>query len=148
MNISMLPIGILHIPFSVTEGMPIQSARTNLPGSAELLPQFAEGLEGVEEFSHLYLLYVFDRAKAPANLKVKPFLDDREHGIFATRFPLRPNLLGISVVRLIRREGNILHFLGADMLDGTPLLDVKPYIPEFDVFEVDKTGWYQHRAYL
>lgn len=148
MEITMHAIGTLHTPFRVTEGMPIQSARTNLPGCAELLPQYADGLEGVEEFSHLYLLYAFHLAEPPASLKVKPFLDDQEHGIFATRFPRRPNPLGISVVRLVNRDGNTLHFLGADMLDGTPLLDVKPYIPEFDIFNVDKTGWYQRRAFF
>lgn len=148
MEICLQPVGILHTPFRVTEGMPVQSARSGLPGSAEIFPLYAGGLEGVEEFSHLYLIYAFHRSQPPASLKVTPFLDNREHGVFATRFPHRPNPLGISVVRLINREDNLLYFIGADMLDGTPLLDIKPYIPEFDVFEVEKTGWYQRRAYL
>jgi tRNA-Thr(GGU) m(6)t(6)A37 methyltransferase TsaA len=147
MEISYQVIGTLHTPFQVPEGLPVQSARSNLPGSAELFPQYVAGLEGVDEFSNLYLLYAFHRTQPPDNLKIKPFLDDREHGVFATRFPRRPNLLGLSVVRLVSCEGNTLHFLGADMLDGTPLLDIKPYIPEFDHFEVEKIGWYQHRAY-
>lgn len=141
------PIGVLHTPFRVTEGMPIQSARSVMPGSAEIDSQYAPGLDGVEEFSHLYLIYLLHRAEPASSLKVTPFLDDREHGVFATRFPRRPNPLGISVVRLVERDGNTLHFLGADMLDGTPLLDIKPYIPEFDVFDVEKCGWYQRRAY-
>ena len=146
-EITLQPIGVLHTPFRVTEGMPIQSARSNIPGSAEVFEPFSAGLEGIEEFSHLYLIYRLHRVDAPVSLMVTPFLDKREHGVFATRFPRRPNLLGISVVRLISRDGNTLHFIGADMLDGTPLLDIKPYIPEFDVFEVEKSGWYEHRAY-
>lgn len=146
-EITLQPIGVLHTPFRVTEGMPIQSARSNIPGSAEVFEPFSAGLEGIEEFSHLYLIYRLHRVEAPVNLKVTPFLDKREHGVFATRFPRRPNLLGISVVRLVSRDGNLLHFIGADMLDGTPLLDIKPYIPEFDVFDVEKSGWYERRAY-
>lgn len=146
-EITLQPIGVLNTPFRVTEGMPIQSARSNMPGSAEVYEPFSAGLEGIEEFSHLYLIYRLHRVEAPVSLKVTPFLDKGEHGVFATRFPRRPNLLGISVVRLVSRDGNILHFIGADMLDGTPLLDIKPYIPEFDVFEVEKSGWYEHRAY-
>lgn len=146
-EITLQPIGVLHTPFRVTEGMPIQSARSNIPGSAEVFEPFSAGLEGIEEFSHLYLIYRLHRVDAPVSLMVTPFLDKREHGVFATRFPRRPNLLGISVVRLVSRDGNLLHFIGADMLDGTPLLDIKPYIPEFDVFEVEKSGWYEHRAY-
>ena len=146
-EIILQPIGVLHTPFRVTEGMPIQSARSDMPGSAEVYEPFAAGLEGIEEFSHLYLIYRLHRVEAPVNLRVKPFLDNREHGVFATRFPRRPNLLGISVVRLVERSGSSLHFIGADMLDGTPLLDIKPYIPEFDVFDVEKSGWYERRAY-
>ncbi len=146
-EITLQPIGVLHTPFRVTEGMPIQSARSNLSGSAEVYEPFAAGLEGIEEFSHIYLIYRLHRVETPPSLKVTPFLDNREHGVFATRFPRRPNALGISVVRLVSRDGQTLHFIGADMLDGTPLLDIKPYIPEFDVFEVEKSGWYKRRAY-
>ena len=146
-EIILQPIGVLHTPFRVTEGMPIQSARSNLRGSAEVFTPFAAGLDGIEEFSHFYLIYQLHRAEPPVSLRVTPFLDNREHGVFATRFPRRPNLLGISVVRLIERNEDSLHFIGADMLDGTPLLDIKPYIPEFDVFEVEKSGWYKRRAY-
>lgn len=147
MEITLKPIGILHTPFTTTAGMPIQSARSDLPGSAELFPEFVAGLEGVEEFSHLYLLYAFHQSMPPDSLRVRPFLDDHEHGIFATRFPRRPNPLGISIVRVVSCADGTLHFRGADMLNETPLLDIKPYIPEFDVFAVTKSGWYAHRAF-
>jgi tRNA (adenine37-N6)-methyltransferase len=147
MKYSFEPIGIIHTPFIEKEKTPIQSARSDAAGWAEVFPEYGEGLEGVEEFSHLYLFYVLDRSPGNAPLKVQPFLDDQLHGIFATRFPVRPNPLGISVVRLTARNGNKLSFDGADMLDGTPLLDIKPYIPEFDIFNVEKIGWYQNRKH-
>lgn len=147
MEISMNPIGIIHTPFIDKSGMPIQSSRSGAVGTAEIFPQFMEGLDGVEEFSHIYLLYGFHLSGTDISLKVRPFLDDKTHGIFATRYPYRPNPLGLSIVRLTGREGNLLHFTGADMLDGTPLLDIKPYIPEFDIFNVEKIGWYQNRKY-
>jgi tRNA-Thr(GGU) m(6)t(6)A37 methyltransferase TsaA len=126
---------------------PIQSSRSDIAGTVEVFPQYMEGLDGIEDFSHIYLLYYFHQSEKDFLLKVQPFLDDLEHGIFTTRFPSRPNPIGFSVVRLTGRHGNELQFLGADMLDGTPLLDIKPYIPEFDVFTVEKTGWYQHRKH-
>jgi tRNA (adenine37-N6)-methyltransferase len=147
MEITMKPIGVIHTPFYEKDNTPIQSSRSDTPGTVELFPQFAEGLEGVEEFSHLFLVYTFHRASDPVLLKVKPFLDDRVHGVFATRYPIRPNSIGLSVVRLIRREENLLEFLGADMLDGTPLLDIKPYLPDFDIYSVSKIGWYADRAH-
>ena len=147
MQISFKPIGLIHTPYNETDGMPIQSVRSETAGTVEVYPEYGDGLDGVESFSHLYLLYAFHRAE-PANvLKVTPFLDDREHGIFACRYPLRPNPLGISVVRLTARRKNCLDFLGADMLNGTPLLDIKPYIPEFDIHEPSQIGWYARRAH-
>ncbi len=113
----------------------------------EVFPEYLEGLEDIEEFSHLILVYVFHRALAQVALKVKPFLDDRRHGVFATRYPNRPNSLGLSVVRLVNRKENELEILGADMLDGTPLLDIKPYVPDFDIHSVSKIGWYANRAH-
>jgi tRNA-Thr(GGU) m(6)t(6)A37 methyltransferase TsaA len=147
MQISFTPIGLIHTPFDKTDGMPIQSARSGTAGTVEIFPDYADGLDGVEEFSHVYLLYAFHQAEPAATLKVTPFLDDQEHGIFACRYPRRPNPLGLSVVRLTARRGNRLDFLGADMLNCTPLLDIKPYIPEFDHHEVAKTGWYAARAH-
>jgi tRNA-Thr(GGU) m(6)t(6)A37 methyltransferase TsaA len=143
----MKPIGVIHTPVNGKEDTPIQSSRSDIPGIVEVFPQFAEGLDGVEGFSHLYLLYQFHRSHQQTPLKVQPFLDDKLHGIFATRFPARPNLLGISVVKVIGLEGNMIHFQGADMWDGTLLLDIKPYVPDFDIHSASKIGWYANRAH-
>jgi tRNA-Thr(GGU) m(6)t(6)A37 methyltransferase TsaA len=147
MEIMMKAIGVIHTPLFDKKDTPIQSSRSDIAGTVEVFPQYLEGLDGIEEFSHIYLLYGFHRSEPEISLKVQPFLDDQLHGIFATRYPCRPNPLGISVVQLTERRENILYFKGADMLDGTPLFDIKPYIPEFDIFAVDKTGWYQHRKH-
>lgn len=147
MDFSYRTIGIIHTPFQQKENVPIQSKRSNFTGRVEVFPQFSEGLEGIEDFSHIYLLYRFHRSEPSNSLKVKPFLDDQQHGVFTTRYPYRPNPLGISVVQIIERQGNMLSFIGADMLDETPLLDIKPYIPDFDYFQVEKIGWYQTRKY-
>ncbi|HEX2979219.1 MAG TPA: tRNA (N6-threonylcarbamoyladenosine(37)-N6)-methyltransferase TrmO [Anaerolineaceae bacterium] len=139
------PIGVIHTPFTEKTATPIQAARSDTRGWVEVAAEYADGLCGVEDFSHLYLIYAF-HASQGYQLQVEPFLDDRLHGLFATRFPYRPNPIGLSVVRLVQRAGCRLDFEGADMLDGTPLLDIKPYIPEFDHFEVTQTGWYANRA--
>ena len=146
MEFSFKPIGVIHTPFQIPGETPIQAIRSTAEGSVEVNPEYSEGLEGVEEFSHLILFYVFDRSSNEIQLKVKPFLDDQVHGIFATRYPQRPNPIGISVVQLIEREGNLLKVRGVDMLDKTPLLDIKPYIPDFDVHITQKNGWFDHRA--
>lgn len=143
----MRAIGVIHTPFHEKSETPIQSSRSEYAGTVEVYPEYLEGVEGIEDFSHLYLIYELHLAAPLESLRVQPFLDDHLHGVFATRYPMRPNPLGISVIRLVRRQENWLHFIGADMLDGTPLLDIKPYIPEFDVFSVEKTGWYQHRKH-
>jgi tRNA-Thr(GGU) m(6)t(6)A37 methyltransferase TsaA len=147
MEIMMKPIGVIHTPLIEKRDAPIQSSRSDIAGTVEVFPQYLEGLDGIEAFSHIYLLWVFHRSEQKISLKVKPFLDDQVHGVFATRHPCRPNPIGLSVVQLTGRQENLLCFKGADMLDGTPLLDIKPYIPEFDIFAVEKTGWYQHRKH-
>lgn len=147
MEIIMKAIGVIHTPLIEKSDAPIQSSRSDITGTVEVFPQYLEGLEGIEDFSHIYLLYEFHQAKSEVSLKVQPFLDDQLHGIFATRYPCRPNPLGLSVVQLIRKQKNSLYFKGADMMDGTPLLDIKPYIPEFDIFTVYKTGWYHYRKH-
>lgn len=139
------PIGVIHTPILEPGAAPIQSARSDLQGVAEVWPEFEQGLDGIEGFSHVYLLYLFDRASDQPSMLVKPFLDDQERGLFTTRYPCRPNQIGFSVVQVLSHDRNKLRFSGADMLDQTPLLDVKPYIPEFDVFQVTRTGWYQNR---
>jgi tRNA-Thr(GGU) m(6)t(6)A37 methyltransferase TsaA len=145
MEFSMHPIGVIHTPFKVTEGMPIQSARSTAAGKAVIDPQYNAGLQDLEGFSHIYLIYIL-HCSTGFELKVKPFLDDSLHGLFATRHPCRPNPIGLSIVRLLERRDNILEFEGADMLDGTPLLDIKPYVPEFDAISDAMTGWYQLRS--
>lgn len=141
----MKSIGIIHTPNTEKSLTPIQSSRSKLKGTVEVFPQYTEGLQGLEEFSHIFLFYEFHRSDEEVSMLVNPFLDDRKHGVFATRYPNRPNPLGFSVVHLTSRHDNILLFTGADMLDGTPLLDIKPYIPDFDVFEVRETGWFKNR---
>jgi tRNA-Thr(GGU) m(6)t(6)A37 methyltransferase TsaA len=113
----------------------------------ELFPEFEEGLEGIEGFSHLILICYLHQTPPNPDLLVKPFLDDHTHGVFATRFPHRPNPIGLSVVRLLKREGRRLSVQGLDVLDGTPVLDIKPYVPDFDVFRADRVGWYSKRAF-
>jgi tRNA (adenine37-N6)-methyltransferase len=145
MEFELKPIGLIHSPFSEKEETPIQAARSRATGQVEVYPQYAEGLEGVEGFSHLILLYVFHCSEG-YNLKVTPFLDNEEHGLFATRHPHRPNPIGLSIVRLLKREGNLLEIEGVDVLDGTPLLDIKPYVPDFDLHADARTGWYETRS--
>ena len=111
----------------------------------EIYPEFADGLKDIEALSHIYLLYAFHESSG-YELHVKPFLDDQEHGIFATRYPYRPNPIGLSIVRLVSRENNILTVEGIDTLDGTPLLDIKPYVPDFDLRTDVRVGWYETRS--
>jgi tRNA-Thr(GGU) m(6)t(6)A37 methyltransferase TsaA len=139
--ISMSPIGIIRTPFQSIEGMPIQPAgAADVPGTVEIRPEYEEGLDGLAGFSHIILLYAFHLSRG-YRLTVKPFLDDEMHGVFATRAPRRPNPIGLSVVRLVQVEGCTLKVRGVDMVDGTPLLDVKPFVPQFDVPQVERIGW-------
>lgn len=141
MSFTFQPIGILHTPFHDPAGMPIQpSGESAAQGTAEIFPEFAAGLKDLAGFSHIILVYVFHR-QTKKSLTVTPFLDDAEHGVFATRAPSRPNPIGISVVPLMKVEGNVLTLDQLDMLDRTPLLDIKPFVPDFDGYENVKTGW-------
>jgi len=135
------PIGVIHSEHTVAENTPIQPVYARgCKGVVEIYPEFEEGLSDLEGFSHLYLIYHFHRAE-PAQLLVKPFLQDVMRGIFSTRAPRRPNAIGLSIVELIRREGNALHLDGVDILNGTPLLDIKPYTAKFDFFQTTRNGW-------
>jgi len=145
MEFTFTPIGVIHSPFHEKDQTPIQPTRSTARGTIEVLPEFAEGLEGVEGFSHIILLYIFHQSNG-YDLKVKPFLDDQLHGLFATRYPRRPNRLGLSIVELVGRDGPRLEIAGVDVLDGTPLLDIKPYVPEFDIRDVSRVGWYATRS--
>lgn len=141
MTITYQPIGIIHSPFSNIENMPIQPVGAHaVPGSVEVFGDYAQGLQDLQGFSHIYLLYHFHQA-GEARLLVTPFLDSNAHGVFATRAPRRPNPIGLSVVRLVHIEQNTLFIENVDILDGTPLLDIKPYVPEFDHYLVEHTGW-------
>jgi tRNA-Thr(GGU) m(6)t(6)A37 methyltransferase TsaA len=139
------PIGIIHTPFKEVKGTPIQPAGAkDIEGVVEVFPQFADGLIDIEGFSHIILIYHFHLV-GTSRLKAKPYMDEKDHGVFAMRGPSRPNPIGFSVVHLIKVEGNKLHVRDVDIIDGTPLLDIKPYVPEFDVKAVQKIGWLKGR---
>jgi tRNA-Thr(GGU) m(6)t(6)A37 methyltransferase TsaA len=142
--VTLSPIGVIHSPHAREKKTPIQPVYAEgIEGTVEVFPEYAEGLRDIEGFSHIYLIYHFHRAQ-PIRLIVKPFLEDAFHGVFATRTPYRPNPIGFSVVRLIAREDHILHIEDVDVLDGTPLLDIKPYISRFDHRENVRNGWQEH----
>ncbi len=145
MEFVMHPIGVIHSPYTDKSQTPIQSSRSQTLGEVELFPEFVDGLKDVDGFSHLILLYAF-HCSTGYNLRVKPFLDNQLRGLFATRHPCRPNPIGLSIVRLLSRQENILTVKGLDVLDNTPLLDIKPYVPDFDERSEVRTGWYAHRS--
>jgi tRNA (adenine37-N6)-methyltransferase len=138
-------IGVIHSPFKEPKNVPIQAAASKgTEGTIEIYPKYVEGLTDLEGFSHIILLYHLHLAK-DSSLMVKPFLDDKLHGVFATRSPARPNRIGLSIVRLQRIEGNIVHISDLDIIEGTPLLDIKPYIPAFDCVNAEKIGWFSDK---
>jgi tRNA-Thr(GGU) m(6)t(6)A37 methyltransferase TsaA len=146
-EITYRPIGVIRSPFKEPEGTPIQPAGARgVAGTVEVFPEYVEGLKDIDGFSHIILLYHFHLSKG-ASLRVQPFMDKCEHGIFAIRGPTRPNPIGVSVVRLLRVEFGILHVQDVDIVDGTPLLDIKPYVPEFDIFEVERIGWLEDNVH-
>ena len=140
-EISYTPIGFIRTPFQETEGMPIQPAGArDVVGTIEIEPEYQAGLADLAGFSHIILLYSFHLSKG-YSLTVKPFMDDDLRGVFSTRAPRRPNSIGLSVVRLVRVTGCTLEIEGVDVVDGTPLLDLKPFVPAFDVPPVERIGW-------
>ena len=140
-QIILRPIGIIRSPHRGSGGVPVQPVYARgCTGVAELRPEFEEGLRDLEGFSHLHLIYCFHKAGESA-LVVKPYLGKTLRGVFATRSPRRPNPIGLSVVRLIRREGTRLHLDELDILDGTPLLDIKPFIASVDNRKASRAGW-------
>jgi len=135
------PIGIIHTHFTKTEGMPIQpSGAVGIKGMVEIFPQFQPGLKDLDGFSHIILLYAFHHYQG-FDLEVTPFMDTESRGVFATRAPKRPNPIGLSIVRLERIDNGNLHIQNIDVLNGTPLFDIKPYVPDFDCPENVRTGW-------
>ena len=140
MKIEFAPIGIIHSPFMEPEGMPIQPAgAVGVKGTVEVFEDFHTGLKELDGFSHIILLYHFHSSHG-FNLHVVPFMDSEPRGLFATRAPKRPNPIGLSVVKLEKIEEGVLHIRNVDILDATPLLDIKPYVPEFDAQVKAQTG--------
>ncbi len=143
MQIILEPIGIIQTPFTQSKGMPVQPAgAAGIRGNVVLNSDLTNGLLDLDGFSHIYLIYYFH--KSEESLRVTPFLDNRVHGVFATRAPKRPNQIGISVVKLLSIKENVLEIENVDIINGTPLLDIKPYVPAFDIYETQKCGWLEH----
>ncbi len=140
------PIGIIRSPFKDPKGMPIQpTGARGVSGTVELQAEYENGLKDLEGFSHIILIHHFHLSEG-YSLKMKPFLDDTPRGVFATRAPRRPNPIGISVVRLEKIEGTTLYISNIDIVDGTPLLDIKPYVPDFDREEDAQIGWLANKS--
>ncbi len=145
-QITFTPIGTIHSPFKEREGMPIQpSGAKGVKGTVVVEEKYSEALSDLDGFSHIILIYHFHLSEG-YSLRVTPFLDDKERGLFSTRAPRRPNPIGISAVKLVNRENNTLHIENVDIVDGTPLLDIKPYVPEFDNTEAIRLGWLENAA--
>jgi len=139
--IELNPIGTIHTPFTEPAGMPIQpTGGAGVQGTVEIFEEYQAGLKDLDGFSHIILLYYFHRSQG-FKLHVVPFMDTQERGLFATRAPMRPNPIGLSIVQLDRIESGILHIQNVDIVDGTPLLDIKPYVPDFDNYGEVRTGW-------
>jgi tRNA-Thr(GGU) m(6)t(6)A37 methyltransferase TsaA len=140
-TLEIVPIGVIYSPFRSAEGTPIQPVTSGgAEGRVVVLPEFVGGLQDLAGFERIWLVYWFDRSR-PSTMKVVPFRDSVERGVFSTRAPSRPNPLGISVVRLDRIERDTLYVRDLDILDATPLIDIKPYVPEFDAFRESRSGW-------
>ena len=146
MELTYRPIGVIRTPFKEPRGTPIQpTGATGVEGKVEVFPEYSSGLRDLEGFSHVILLYHFHLAEG-RSLTVRPYMDGDVRGVFATRFPGRPNPIGLSIVRLKGVEGSILRIVDVDIVDGTPLLDIKPYVPAFDRREGVRIGWLKDRV--
>ena len=140
-KITMIPIGIIHSPYKQTKDMPIQGKfKPGVKAWIELGEKYSTGLKDLDEFSHAIIIYHFHKSEK-TEIEGKPFLEDNKHGIFAIRSPHRPNHIGLSVVKIEKIEGNKLHFSEVDVLDGTPVLDIKPYVKQFDIRDNIVSGW-------
>lgn len=135
------PIGIIHTPFKSLKGIPIQSFVSNEKGFIEIFHEYQPGLKDLSGFSHIYCLYFFDMVKLPVPLQSKPFLDNDLKGVFAIRTPFRPNPIGLSILKLLDIKENEINVSNVDILDGTPILDLKPYVHQFDNIKTNKIGW-------
>ena len=145
-EIAYKPIGVIHPPFQSVEGMPIQpTGALGVAATVEVFDEYCAGLKDIEGFSHIILLYHFHLSKG-FSLEAKPFLDEETHGVFAMRGPARPNPIGLSVVRLVSVDGCTLNVEDVDVVDGTPLLDIKPYVPDFDTRRPERIGWLSKKS--
>jgi tRNA (adenine37-N6)-methyltransferase len=149
-TITYTPIGVVRSPFATLAGMPIQTvAAAGIAATIELDPSYAAGLADIDQFSHLLVISHLHLMQGYA-LTVTPFMDTQPHGVFATRSPRRPNPIGLSIVRLVRIEGATLHIEEVDLVDGTPVLDIKPYVPQLDDRAAERIGWFAenvHKVY-
>lgn len=145
MKINFDPIGTLHTPFDQVADMPIQPfSKKSSDGYAEIKTRYSAGLKSLEKFSHVILIYYFHQ-QTKTDLQVMPFLDKEKYGVFATRAPSRPNHIGISIVPLVKIENEKIFLQNLDMLNGTPLLDIKPYVPGFDRYDHANSGWLENK---
>jgi tRNA-Thr(GGU) m(6)t(6)A37 methyltransferase TsaA len=145
-DVTYRPIGVVRSPFTEIPGMPLQPpAAPDVEGRIELEPEYAAGLLDLDGFSHVWVLAHLHRAAA-VDLQIVPFLDTERRGVFATRSPGRPNPIGVSVLRVLAVQGSTIHVAGVDLLDGTPVLDVKPYVPQFDHVAADRIGWFEGKV--
>jgi len=146
MTIQYEPIGLIHSPHKEPAGVPIQpTAAAGIRGTVEIFPEFVSGTADLEGFSHIFLLYHLHRSSG-YRLRVVPFLDNKKRGLFSTRAPRRPNQIGLSIVKLVSVEENILHIEGVDILDETPLLDIKPYMPGLNPTGEIRIGWAERNS--
>jgi tRNA-Thr(GGU) m(6)t(6)A37 methyltransferase TsaA len=145
-DINLKPIGVLHSSLKTLKGIPIQFSMSDTKGRIEIFEEFTSGLKDLDGFSHVYCIYFFDLVRLPVPLQSKPFLDNTKKGVFATRTPFRPNPIGLSVLKLINIEDNLIFIKNVDILDKTPILDIKPYVKEFDTIKVSKSGWLESKV--
>lgn len=145
MKIELESIGTIHTEFNEIEGMPIQpTGAKGIPGTIEIKEEYVDGLKDLDGFSHVHLIYLLHKVEGYM-LEVKPFMDNNTHGVFATRSPKRPNRIGMSVVKVKKVEGNTVYIENVDILNGTPLLDIKPYVPQLyeDTIDELRIGWFE-----
>jgi len=142
-KIMLKPIGIIHTPLKSLKGIPIQFSMSDIQGKIEIFEEYTSGLKDLDQFSHIYCIYLLDLVKLPVSLQSKPFLDSEKKGVFSTRTPFRPNPIGLSILELEKIENNYLFVNHVDILDQTPIIDIKPYINEFDSVRSSKLGWYE-----
>ncbi|MFX1532331.1 MAG: tRNA (N6-threonylcarbamoyladenosine(37)-N6)-methyltransferase TrmO [Promethearchaeota archaeon] len=139
------PIGVIHTPFKSLKGIPIQSTMSTTKGTIEIFPEYVAGLKDLSGFSHIYCVFFFDMVKLPVPLQSKPFLVNEKKGVFAIRTPFRPNPIGLSILKVLKISENNIYVDNIDILDQTPVLDIKPYVSQYDNVKSTKIGWLKGR---